>query len=332
MQQKEAKQKMPKYDIVGKKKFFFTFSIIITIIGIIGYFINGLQYDIQFSGGTAVQIEMADSNFKANKAVDLVKKLYNKNATAYKLKTYNPDNNKKQINILKVQISKSEGVLSSKQFSELLDQLNKSKDFNVKKNPNMQVQHIQPAMGEELRNNGFLAVAVSSIMVAFYIAIRFKLMSGMAAGVTAVLALLHDVFIMMSVYAVFKIPINDVFIAAILTIIGYSVNDTIVIYDRIRENMTRLRRSNVSELVNISIVQTLARSINTVVTVLICVITLYIFATIYNIESIQQFSFPLIIGVTSGAYSSICIASPLWIIWMNLKEKNKSVKRKAKRA
>jgi preprotein translocase subunit SecF len=323
---------MPNFDILGKKKYFFSFSILFIAVGVLFFFINGLQYDVQFSGGTVVQIEMEDSKFDENDAVTLVREVLDKESNAYKLKTYNPDDTSSQINILKVQISNTEGALESEQFNKLLEELQNSDKFNVKENPNMEVQNIQPAIGKELRNDGFLAVAISALLITFYIAIRFKLMSGMTAGITAIMALLHDVFIMMSVYTIFKIPINETFIAAILTIVGYSINDTIIIYDRIRENMGRMRRTNIEELVNTSIIQTLTRSINTVVTVLICIITLYVFASINNIDSIKQFSFPLIIGLTSGGYSSIFIASPLWVIFKNRQNRNKKLSVKTNNA
>ncbi|MEN8906613.1 MAG: protein translocase subunit SecF [Clostridiales bacterium] len=323
---------MPKYDIMGKKKIYFTISTIIAIITIVGFIVNGLQYDVQFSGGTSIKIEMADDKFDPNDASKLVKDMFKKEASAFKKTNYDPDNNKNKINILEVKISNDEGALDSKQFNELLEEFQKNKDFKVKENPNMEIQNIQPAIGKEMRNNGFLAVIISAVCITLYIALRFKLMSGLTAGATAIIALLHDIIVMMGVYVIFKIPINETFIAAILTIIGYSVNDTIIIYDRIRENMTRVRKTNLSDLVNISIIQTLARSINTVVTVLICVISLYIFASINNIESIKQFSFPIIVGITSGAYSSIFIASPLWVLLKDKSNKSLNVKVKAKKA
>jgi preprotein translocase subunit SecF len=148
-------------------------------------------------------------------------------------------------------------------------------------------------------------------------------MSGLSAGVTSVIALLHDAAILLSVYTVFNIPLNESFIAAVLTILGYSMNDTIIIYDRIRENSSLLRKFPIGELVNKSILQTLARSINTVLTVLICIATIYIYASINNIESVKQFSFPLMVGIASGCYSSIFIASPLFVMWKESQAKRK---------
>jgi preprotein translocase subunit SecF len=136
---------------------------------------------------------------------------------------------------------------------------------------------------------------------------------------------------MLAVYTIFKLPVNESFIAAVLTILGYSMNDTIIIYDRIRENSNQLRRMPIGELVNRSIIQTLNRSINTIVTVLICLISMLVFSLVYNITSITDFILPLIVGIVSGCYSSIFIASPLWILWKESKQKKK-IKTKQKPA
>jgi preprotein translocase subunit SecF len=146
----------------------------------------------------------------------------------------------------------------------------------------------------------------------------------------AIIALLHDVLIMCAVYFIFRIPLNDSFVAAVLTVIGYSMNDTIIIYDRIRENSNLLRKVPIGELVNKSVVQTLNRSINTVVTVLICITTLFIFASINNITSVKDFTLPLIVGISSGMYSSIFVASSLFVVWKESQAKKKIAAKAAK--
>jgi preprotein translocase SecF subunit len=123
-------------------------------------------------------------------------------------------------------------------------------------------------------------------------------------------------------FIVFKIPINDAFIAVALTIIGYSINDTIVIYDRIRENKGLYKNIPCSELVNMSITQSMSRSINTGLATFISIGLVYIFAEIYGIQSIKNFALPMMIGVVSGCYSTIFIAGPLWVMWQNKKNKN----------
>ena len=140
----------------------------------------------------------------------------------------------------------------------------------------------------------------------------------------ALLALLHDCLIVFFAFVLFKMPLNDNFIAVLLTIIGFSVNDTIIIYDRIRENkITAKHKMPIEELVNKSITQSLTRSINTGGTTFLAVAIIYIFATIFGIDSIKSFALPLSIGLVSGCYSTICIAGPLWVMWQKHKEKKK---------
>ena len=143
----------------------------------------------------------------------------------------------------------------------------------------------------------------------------------------AVVALFHDIVMVYGTFIIFRIPINDSFIAVVLTILGYSVNDTIVIYDRIRENKRLYTRSkSIGEIVNISINQTLTRSINTSVATIISMVVVCVVALVMGVESIISFAFPMIIGLICGAYSSICIASPLWVVWQNHKEKKAAVR------
>ena len=174
-----------------------------------------------------------------------------------------------------------------------------------------------------------MAAGWAMLLIVIYVGIRFRVMSGISAGLFGIVALVHDILIMLSVYAVFNIPINEVFVAAILTIIGYSMNDTIVIYDRIRENTALMHKADIETMVNTSIVQSLPRTINTLVTTLLTITTLFVFSAIFNVESIRQFAFPLIIGLTSGSYSSIFIATPLWMVWRKYRIKKKILDAKA---
>jgi preprotein translocase subunit SecF len=154
-------------------------------------------------------------------------------------------------------------------------------------------------------------------------------MSGLLAGLTAVIALVHDIAIMVSVYAIFNIPVDESFIAAVLTILGYSINDTIVIYDRIRENSKISRKDTIDGLVNKSITQSMSRTINTTVTTVMCVLTIYLFAMYNGIGSIQEFTFPILIGLIAGTYSSIFIASPLWVVFRQREARKKAGAAKA---
>jgi len=140
-----------------------------------------------------------------------------------------------------------------------------------------------------------------------YITFRFEFKSAVAA----IVALLHDVLMVISLYAIFRIPVDSTFIAVILTIVGYSINDTIVVFDRIRENLRLMRKTPFNDVANLSIIQTIARSINTSLTTLMTIVMLFLFGG----ETIKDFTLALIVGIASGTYSSIFIASPIWAMW-----------------
>ena len=161
-------------------------------------------------------------------------------------------------------------------------------------------------MGKDLWASAATSVLVAVVLMLIYITIRFELLT----GISAVLALCHDMIVMLSVYLVFQIPVNTSFIAALLTILGYSINATIVVFDRVRENSKFLKKETFANIVNKSIWQTMARSINTSVTTLIVLVTLYIL----GVPSIKEFAFPLIVGVICGCYSSVFIAGQFWVL------------------
>ena len=315
-------------DFYSKRKVFFAISILIVICGVIGLAVNGVQLDIQFQGGTLLQIEMKDNNYDALKIEDTVKKAIGKSVTVQKMQTFNPKDANSKINMLQIRVSKDD-TLTSEEVNKVVDLL--KKDFAVKEAAQMQVQNVDPFIGKEMLGNAVLAGVLASVLIVLYVWIRFSSISGLSAAVFANLALLHDAFVMFAVYTIFKMPLNDSFLAAVLTILGFSINDTIVIYDRIRENTKNMKRTSYAELVNASVTQTLARSINTTLTVMISIITVYVFASINNIQSIKDFSFPLIIGLLSGTYSTIFIASPLWALWQEHKM-NKKLAAKASKA
>jgi preprotein translocase subunit SecF len=314
-------------DLIGKKNYFFALSALIIIAGIVGFIFNGLQLDIQFQGGTIMQIQMPDNNYDTVKAENIVMQTIQKKANVQKSSTFNAEKGGSTINLMVLNIA-SKDTLNQSQRTQVLGALRK--EFNIKTDAQITVSSVEPFIGKELEKDALLAVFWASFIIILYVWWRFKVMSGLSAGVMAVVAMLHDILIMFSFYVIFKIPINDLFVAAVLTVIGYSMNDTIIIYDRIRENSSLLRKVPIGQLVNKSVVQTLNRSINTVVTVLICLVTTFIFASFRNITSIRDFTLPLIVGITSGCYSSIFIASSLYVVWMEHQTKKKISSRPVK--
>ena len=172
---------------------------------------------------------------------------------------------------------------------------------------------VSATIGKEMMSTFAKAVLVVVILMLIYIWFRFELLS----GISAILALCHDVLIVLSVYAIFQLPIYTTFIAAILTVLGYSINATIVVFDRIRENSRLLRKESFENVVNKSVWQTLSRSINTSVTTLITLLCLYIL----GVTSIRQFMLPLIVGVVCGAFSSVFLAGQFWVLFKAKKAK-----------
>lgn len=296
-------------DIVGKRKWFFAFSLLVIAIGLTFGFVKGPNLDIDFKGGTVLDIPLHTNQFnvaditkivteKTGEAVPIVLPagVNNDSVSIRTAKALSPDETKAVFNALKDKYALPETDPTS-------------------------TDTIAPIIGNELRTKGLWAVGISSLLILIYVTIMFRKMGGFAAGLTAIIALIHDILILLSVYLIAQIPMNIAFIAAALTILGYSMNDTIIVYDRIRENEKLLKKTSVAELVNKSIIQTLSRTINTVLTVVITVTTLYVFGVIYNVEAIKEFTLPLLIGIVSGSYSSIFIASALYVAWNEFAER-----------
>ena len=316
-------------DLMGKKNIFFTLSILIFLTGIIATFVNGVKLDIQFQGGTIMQIQMPNDQFDTERAANIVEESIGKRASVQRSTTYNPEDPSKNITLMVLNIGSDE-TLNDTEQTTLLAALRK--EYNIPNDAQITVNSVAPFIGDEIKKNSLKAMILSFIVIILYVWYRFRVMHGLSAGVFAVLALVHDCFVMYTVFVLFQIPINDSFVAAVLTIIGYSCNDTIVIYDRIRENTRLMRKVPVHELVNTSVLQTMSRSINTSLCTLISVAVLYVFAAIYNIQALKDFSFPLVVGIISGCYSTIFIACPLYMVWQERNIKKKAAARKPAKA
>ena len=252
------------------------------------WIINGLNYGIDFTGGTSIQIKIGQV-ISVDEAREIVDN-YDKEASILHIGT-----NKDEIMI------RSKKDFTSQEINEIVDKFQEK--YNIK-DKEFQSEKFGPFMGKEIRRKALLSSLIAVVAMLIYISWRFELKFAIAA----IIALMHDVLITFSIYAIFKIPVNSAFIAAILTILGYSINDTIVIFDRIREEMKLNPRTNAEDIVNISIKKSLTRTINTSLTTLVAVVLLYII----GVEDVKVLALPLIFGIISGTYSSLFIASPLW--------------------
>lgn len=321
---------MPNINLYSKRYIFFILSALIMLSGVIAYFTMGFELDIQFQGGSVIEMRANDDTFTetntqdvTSKVSEIVRNTVNKSALVQKTTSFDVDN-KNNFDIIKISIGSSE-TLTSEEIIKIEDAVVEelkltSEDVIVNE------ESVEPFIGKEISQNGIRAVIIAAVLIILYIWWRFKIVSGLSAGIFGVVGLIHDIGIMITVYLLFRIPVNESFIAAMLTIFGYSMNDTVIIYDRIRENTKLIRKVSFPELVNTSVIQTLNRSINTTVTCLMAVITIFVFARINGIESIQEFSLPLIIGLVSGTYSTIFITTPLWVMWKESRRKVKAVK------
>lgn len=314
---------MKQINIVKYQKKYFAISLVVIAIGIIFYFINGIQLDVQFSGGTRIMIE-TNSEVDANRAEELVEEALGKSVTAQTQKTNNPQSENETIYMLRLDIA-SEETLTDEERNQVVNLI--KENFDVKEGGNQEMLSVEPSIGRETLLNGLKAVLIASVIIIGYVTWRFSAIHGLAAAITAVIALIHDILVTFSLYPIFRLPLGEVFISAVLTIIGYSLNDTIIIYDRIRENTKLMKKNSLDEIVNVSINQCMTRTLATSGTTLITLVTLYIFAAANNISSLVDFSLPLIVGFIAGVYSTVFIASPLWLLW-----RKSSMKKKAKTA
>lgn len=293
------------------RKIFFAISSIIMIIGIVSLFINGVDLAIQFKGGAIIKYSYT-GEINAELAADKASEILNRN-TEVQLTEDLATHSKKIV----LNLSGNSGLEASEQ--EELDKALK-KEFPEANLTLAESNVVEPFIGKRFLMNGITAIALTSLFIIIYVRFRFKKISGTSAGVIGLIALLHDILVVFFTFIIFKIPINDSFIAVTLTIIGYSINDTIVIYDRIRENQPYFEKKSFEELVDTSINQTLTRSINTSITTSVSILIVCILAFAYNIDSIKTFAIPMLVGIISGCYSTVCLAGPLLVMWHNKKQ------------
>jgi len=286
----EVKKIHPLYfNIVKKRYWWFGISILLIIPGIISLFMQGLNLGIDFKGGT-----MLDVAFQ---------KAVTQTAITDTMKSVGLDGSVQLSNENTSALIRTEALEEAKR-NELLTALQtKVGDYNKE---TLKEDKVGPAMGQELTRNAFLALGIAMGLMIAYISFRFQFVF----AISAIIALLHDVLVVVGLFSLFRWQIDASFVAAILTIFGYSINDTVIIFDRIRENEAKMRRTDSYEdMVDKSVWQTMRRSVNTVITVLIALFSVYILGG----ESTKVFSLAMIIGVFCGAYSSIFIASQILV-------------------
>jgi protein-export membrane protein SecD/preprotein translocase SecF subunit len=301
-----------RFDFVKVRKLFFIASGVLIAIGLVLILVFRLNLSIDFSSGTRVEV-LSDKPLTTEQVDKAFEKL---NIETEDIVISGEDKD--------IASARLKGVLSKDEIAEL------KSTFHDEFGADPSVSTVSPTVGKELAKNGIIALIIASIGIIIYVTIRFEF----AMAVAAIASLLHDAFFMVAFFSITRLEVDLTFIAAVLTIVGYSINDTIVTFDRMRENLQKKKRlktfADIADVVNISVRQTLTRSVNTVLTVLVTVIAMVIFGS----ESIRNFNIALLVGLITGVYSSIFIATNLWVVLKarELKKKGtiKTVKEKRK--
>jgi len=298
-------------NIVGKRNWYFAFSLLIIIPGAISLFLWGLNLSIDFTGGSEMTFG------------------YPQKVNGQTISEVENSFAKEKIEIISLQKSGNQVTVRTKAMSDTQDEavlkdLQKS-NGEVKQN---EFETIGPVIGSEITLNALYAIVIASILIVLYIAWAFrgvrKPMSSWRFGVCAIIALLHDALVVVGIFSLlghfFGVEVDSLFVTAVLTVVGFSVHDTIVVFDRIRENLRRNLTATFPQVVNDSILQTLVRSLNTSLTALLVLFTLLIFGG----ESIRWFVVAMLIGIASGTYSSIFNASQLLVVWQEWVDRKQS--------
>ena len=313
---------MKKFNIrfYENRKIYFTITIALLVLGVIFNVIFGTTLDIQFKGG--VMLEYAYSGEIDTSAVEAaVESATGQNADVRVYENL-ADANGNPENSLSITFAGTDSITVEQQ-EEIANQISQAyPDANLRIE---ETSSVDRTVGTTFFAKCLVAVAITFVLLVIYIAFRFRKIGGASAGIISIIALLHDVVLVYFTFVVFRMPINDNFIAVILTILGYSLNNTIIIYDRIRENRRVLGpKAKTSELVNLSINQTLTRSIYTSLCTFVAIACVYVVGVIYGLTSVTTFALPMMVGVLVGCYSSVCITGPLYVMWRNYKDKKKA--------
>jgi preprotein translocase SecF subunit len=290
---------MKKFHFIKNQKVTLAIIAVVLLAGLISFFVRGFNIDIDFSGGTEIKLNVGtevtpDVCEKINDVIRNHELLGNDYVSSTTQATANSE---------MAIIRTGTAALTNEQIEALLDSL--VAEFPETDLNDKEINKIDPTIGAELTKTAIISVIVAVILMLIYIWFRFEFKSGIAA----VLCLCHDLFVMFAVYSLFQIPINSNIIAALLTILGYSINATIVVFDRVRENKAKAPAgTEFSEVVNTSSHETLGRSVNTTLTTLFTIGMIYIL----GVDAIQNFALPLIIGIFAGLFSSVCMSGMLW--------------------
>ncbi|HEY8343780.1 MAG TPA: protein translocase subunit SecF [Bacillota bacterium] len=298
-------------NLVKYRKLFLAISVVAVLFSVTAWCIKGLNYGVDFTGGTNIRFPLSQEVT----STEVIEVLATDGLVELDLKPTPPQ----PYSYVDSQGHQRYGVLVHTRFlnkeeQNLVVSALEEAFGRVSAGDGLDIYSVDPLIGEELLGNALKALIIAGLLILGYIAFRFEFKS----GVVGLLALLHDVVIVIGLFTILHKEIDATFIAALLTILGYSINATIVVFDRIRENLRfRKKGQTYDDLVNLSILQTMRRSLNTSVTTALAILVLYLVGS----PSIKNFCLAMLVGITVGTYSSIFVTGPLWALWKGLEEK-----------
>lgn len=302
---------MKRYNFTGKSKIFYIISIVLIAVSVLVTFF-GVDIAVEFKGGTLITYSFV-GDIDSNDAKSKVEEIAQSTVTIQQGELFQSTRKK-----LSVSFVSSEGFTAERQaeLTSALQEIYADNDIQI-----LDSTDVAASSGRNFFIKCLVAVAFSAVILILYIAFRFNRISGWSSGVCAVIALIHDIIITYGAFVIIGFQINSNFIAVVLTILGCSINNTIVVYDRIRENKKLMPAADIHDLVNISTTQSMTRSFRTSITTVVTMLIISIVASVYGVTSILSFSVPIIIGMLVGTYSSLCLAPCLWVSWQNKAKK-----------
>ncbi len=289
---------MKNFDFVKNRKIFFIITAALVVLGIVCFFVRGFNVDTDFAGGTNMNVRIYDGTELSVSDLDDIRAIVEP-IIGGKVSSVQKSGDGSEVMIKTREISSE---VREEVFNALAEK------YSLTEDDLLNVTNVGASMSADLRRAAVTSTAIAVALMLVYIAIRFRFTSALAA----VLCLIHDLFVMMAAYSLLQIPMQSTMIAALLTILGYSINATIIVFDHIREKRKTTEEDD-AVIVNASIRGTLTRSINTTLTTLFTIGMIYLF----GVDSIKDFALPLIVGIFAGLYSSVCLAGNFWLALEN---------------
>lgn len=305
---------MKKFDFVGHLKTFLYISLAIMLVGVVMNVIFGTQMDVAFKGGTVIRY-----SYETAPDMDALSKTAKETLGSEAAVAQDEINNTQVVTVT------LPGEITMEQQQAFADAI--EKNFESNKMENFSSNTLSASMGSKFFLRCIIALVIAAALLLLYVGFRFRKIGGFTAGATALLALLHDLLIVYFVFVIFRIQLNENLVAVMLTILGYSLNDTIVIFDRVRTNRRKMN-APLDEVVNTSIHQCLRRNLITSLTTSVAIASVLGVALVMHVDSIISFALPMLFGTLSGCYSSLVISAPLWAKWMDRREAKEKAKKK----